>query len=150
MKRDQTVLKKALNFKYEPVIRKLESKGFSKNEARRLFQDVKKFLWMCAKNPKMCFVPSEKIDTGWHCLLEFTHAYQKFCQNTLGCFVHHFPKEALPAAFAGARCASCGAAGGRMIKPPLGISPNEQTLTVARATFGKISENWNFDTNRHV
>lgn len=147
MKRENPTLKQALNFRYEPVIRKLENKGFSTKEARSLFQDVKKFLWICATNPHKCFVPTEKIDVGWHCLLEFTHAYQEFCSKTLGRFVHHFPEEALPASFAGSRCCSCGGAAGRKIKLPIGISLRDQTLTVARASFGKISKNWNFDTS---
>jgi hypothetical protein len=144
MKYKQANLKEAMDFKCDPIHQRLKNQGFSKKQVNAMVLDGKRFLWMVAVNPGKAFMPPEKIDTVWHCFLEFTQIYHDFCNKVLGRFIHHFPKEALPASFSNIRCQSCAAGVGPIIKPPIGISLEEQTTNVAKAMFGKISKNWSF------
>jgi hypothetical protein len=142
IKRQKLSLKRAIDFEYEPVIRKLQNQGYSKREARSIFEDLKRFLWLCAFYPTKSFAPTPRIDIGWHALLEFTETYLSFCRDRLGRFVHHVPKEALPDSLL-ENCRSCVNCTTATLKPPKGISIVEQTLSLAHHTFGRLSRNWN-------
>lgn len=42
-------------------------------------------------------MPSQAVDVLWHAFILHTQAYQGWCQNALGFFLHHTPAEALGA-----------------------------------------------------
>ena len=61
------------------------------NTAKKHFQDLKKFLLLCAvSNANQ--TPSQKLDDLWHTFILFTIDYQKFCIQYLGKFIHHVPE----------------------------------------------------------
>lgn len=41
-------------------------------------------------------MPSRAVDTAWHEFILSTQAYQRFCRQVLGRFLHHTPAEAMP------------------------------------------------------
>lgn len=43
----------------------------------------------------MVAMPSQAVDVAWHEFILFTKAYQDFCQQGLGRFLHHTPAEAM-------------------------------------------------------
>lgn len=47
-------------------------------------------------NGKMVAMPSEIVDVLWHEFILFTRAYEQFCQQAFGRFLHHTPTEAMP------------------------------------------------------
>lgn len=44
---------------------------------------------------RMVAMPSRVVDVAWHEFILSTRAYQAFCQETLGRFLHHTPAEAM-------------------------------------------------------
>jgi hypothetical protein len=144
-------IERALQFHYDPVLRKLESAGFSREDAHALFIDVKQFLCLTALHPDRVFVPAVMVDKGWHTFLEFTLAYQMFCHTMLGRFVHHFPKEALPASFNArcANCASCSSGANPIGDIGDGSSLIQATISAAKAAFGHLSKNWDYIDKEH-
>mgnify|MGYP001579819025 FL=1 len=65
----------------------------SELEARRQFEECKKFLIVCAQTPDGSLAPSAIIDEMWHAFVLFTRDYAKFCDQLLGGFVHHIPSD---------------------------------------------------------
>jgi len=83
------------NFADETIIESLEDElKVSAAHAADLFEDVKRFLFLCAtyKTP-MCAPP--RLDRAWHVFISFTEEYEDFCRRCLGGFVHHRPNRAL-------------------------------------------------------
>lgn len=68
----------------------------SLEQAKQLFQDVQKFLWMSAQASHAC-VPAPLIDDAWHEFLLFTREYEVFCREYCGGFMHHQPHDGIPA-----------------------------------------------------
>ncbi len=40
-------------------------------------------------------MPSQAVDDAWHEFILFTRQYQRFCDRSLGHFLHHTPAEAM-------------------------------------------------------
>lgn len=56
----------------------------------------RQYMYLCAIQPKMSLsVPSNEVDKFWHCHIIHTQAYQNFCNDIAGYFVHHAPHSAL-------------------------------------------------------
>ena len=56
------------------------------------------FFLACLRHPKQFVaMPSQAVDVLWHAFILHTQAYQGWCQNALGFFLHHTPAEALGA-----------------------------------------------------
>lgn len=70
--------------------------GVSTQEARRRLEETLKFLAVAARSERPVS-PSEVIDEAWHCFLVHTRAYQEYCAEQLGQFVHHRPTGNEPA-----------------------------------------------------
>lgn len=51
------------------------------------------FLELCAAHPGHRFVPSRKVDLGWHAFLMYTREYREFCGRVAGRFIHHEPTD---------------------------------------------------------
>ena len=73
-------------------------------ESNIVFEELKKWLWVCAnakkdraKNkenvPERIVIDNSLlvIDEMWHNFICFTKDYSDFCNNILGTFIHHFP-----------------------------------------------------------
>lgn len=86
------------------VIRFCEDKGVSPADSREIFQETKRWLWICAKR-KIALDKGEIeffniplfneafiIDSMWHTFLLFSEDYTNFCEKYFGFFVHHYPK----------------------------------------------------------
>ena len=69
----------------------------TREEARALFQEVKKYLVLAARGdarPIPMF--SVRVDEVWHQFVLFTAEYAEFCTRFAGRFLHHVPDESLP------------------------------------------------------
>ncbi len=60
-------------------------------EARDIFQETKKFLYLSHHYP--VFIPDDLLilDEMWHNFILFTPAYAAFCQTHFQKFLHHLP-----------------------------------------------------------
>jgi len=58
---------------------------------------MRDYFYICNQaNGKMVAMPSEIVDVLWHEFILFTRAYETFCNQALGRFLHHTPTEAMP------------------------------------------------------
>lgn len=71
-------------------------------DAALLFEDVKRWLWMCAEAKRetaegldvptpTIFDEQEALDDMWHTFILFTPAYVDFCFGNFGTYLHHEP-----------------------------------------------------------
>jgi hypothetical protein len=78
----------------------------SEVETEDIFQETKKFLWICALSrsefskdpvgvPAKIFVHKSMlvIDQLWHIFINHTRLYTDFCDQYLDGYVHHSPRE---------------------------------------------------------
>ncbi|HYF10114.1 MAG TPA: hypothetical protein VD967_00725 [Candidatus Paceibacterota bacterium] len=80
------------DYKHPGVVRKLmQNHGMSQEDAEELFEDTKRFLYICGTNPDGSYGPSHEIDKGWHEFLMFTQDYRNFCTQLFGRFIDHRP-----------------------------------------------------------
>jgi len=92
-------------------------------EAREGFEEVKKFLIVCAQQRAGAgLAPSRRVDEMWHSFILFTRDYMRFC-DLLGGYIHHIPTRA---------------SGHGDIMPRKYAS----TLAALAATFGTINIHW--------
>ena len=72
------------------VDRLSRANNLDSSEAELLFEDTKKYLYLCAKYPgKM--IPTRALDDGWHNFILFTEDYANFCKENFGRYIHHRP-----------------------------------------------------------
>ncbi len=79
-------------YENEDVIdRFLNMMKVSENEAKSIFTETKKFLFL-SQLPGV-FIPDELLilDEMWHNFILFTKDYDAFCNNHFGHFLHHQP-----------------------------------------------------------
>lgn len=81
----------ALGYTNQRIIEKLMVDfGMDAHEASELFEDTKRFLYLCSKYPEG-LRPTNRLDHGWHVMLLFTREYDDFCRTFFGRFIHHAP-----------------------------------------------------------
>jgi hypothetical protein len=98
-KRKQIALESVLSFKnMDVIVRFTEKYNIDEIEALSIFEETKKWLWLCYEYPN-----SEKninlliddsmiiIDEMWHNFILFTNDYHEFCQSNFGRYIHHQP-----------------------------------------------------------
>jgi hypothetical protein len=73
------------------VFRYATKQGVSFDLGEHRFQELKKFLVICALTEEGAS-PSDVMDTMWHEFILHTRSYQCFC-DALGTFIHHNPTE---------------------------------------------------------
>lgn len=61
-------------------------------QSTRALEEVIKFLYLCSQN-SLQLVPSKDVDIAWHEFILFTRAYQRFCEQHIGQFIHHQPSN---------------------------------------------------------
>lgn len=86
------------------VSRFTEDHGLSESDAREIFYELKRWLWLCAKRKIdleqgrgepfqiPLFNEANAIDKMWHTFLLFTEPYANFCEQYFGFFIHHNPR----------------------------------------------------------
>ena len=74
------------------VERYATSNGIPLREARRHFDGLKQFLFVCAAVPGS-HTPSDPVAAVWRVFLLFTKDYGDFCRGQLGRFIDHSPAE---------------------------------------------------------
>jgi hypothetical protein len=92
-------LARVLGYKNPEVVSKFRSQfSVSEEHALELFQDMKRWLWLCAcsaavpRAPAMrVFDPIVMMDEMWHTFILFTKDYEKFCLRFFGYYIHHAP-----------------------------------------------------------
>ncbi len=68
----------------------------SDEDVQQVLVGLKQYFEICAKsNFKIISMPSQVVDVAWHEFILDTRAYQKFCSEALGEFLHHIPAEAM-------------------------------------------------------
>ena len=84
-------LDKVLGFQLPLLVDRLSQKlEIARDEAEKLFEDTKRFLFLAATHLDP-ISPTPEIDEGWHAFILFTRDYELFCQENFGFFVHHAP-----------------------------------------------------------
>jgi hypothetical protein len=77
----------------EPLlVRYAERRGVSVDEARRHFEGLKQFLFVCAAMPGT-HTPSDAMAGMWRSFLLSTKEYRQFCHGYLGRFIDHTTVE---------------------------------------------------------
>ena len=122
---------KVMSYEFPALIeRVVDKEGWSEAVAQELFQDLKRFLYLCGtKKPGTAHLsPPELIDSIWHHYILHTKEYAKFCADHFQAFVHHTPFTR-----------------GQKQKMVGGGRPREsveRTQDAASQAFGQLSANW--------
>lgn len=121
---DKKKLARVISYRHPALVHRLQEKeGLTLGEAETLFEDTKRFLFLCGSFDEV-MAPSPMIDQGWHHFILFTRDYATFCHDYIGSFIHHCPHQ--PGA------------------TPDHYALNSATLTNAKLVFGDdLSPNWN-------
>jgi hypothetical protein len=87
---------KALSYENEEIVASFRANyGVSHEEARELFEETKKWLWLCGTRPRSMrmtvFGPMKMLDEMWHTFILFTHEYTQYCLDHFGFYIHHAP-----------------------------------------------------------
>jgi hypothetical protein len=89
MGRPTAKLAKILAYQNDEVLARFcKTWGVSRLEARRIFGDLMRYLWLTNDEP---LTPVPIVDEMWHAFLMYTHEYHEFCERFFGRLVHHVP-----------------------------------------------------------
>lgn len=99
LKLDENLYNSIINYKNEDVIERFIDKyNIDENEALSIFEETKKWLWLCHMGAigekKFSFIIDDSlliIDEMWHNFILFTKEYNDFCINNFGYYMHHQP-----------------------------------------------------------
>ena len=62
----------------------------------RVLTQLRQYFLVCnGAKGRMAAMPSQVVDDAWHEFILFTRAYNDFCRQGLGRFLHHTPAEAM-------------------------------------------------------
>jgi len=91
--KETTSLEQVLQYKNQNIINKfLEEYDLSEEEVKDIFEETKKWLWLCSISPKLYMDDSiVVIDKMWHTFILFTKDYNEFCLHYFDNFIHHEP-----------------------------------------------------------
>jgi hypothetical protein len=88
-------LEHALSYWNEDILHRFNGMfGTSLEEAREIFEETKKWLWVSSlPHAPQLVVTSEMLilDEMWHNFILFTHEYTEYCQSRFGRYLHHAP-----------------------------------------------------------
>ena len=87
---------KALSYQNEEIVESFRrTYGVSVEQARELFEETKKWLWLCGTRPRSMrltvFGPMKLLDEMWHTFILFTREYTEYCTENFGFYIHHAP-----------------------------------------------------------
>ena len=70
--------------------------GLTLPQLDRILFTLKYYLEACGTNKKgMIAMPSRIVDDAWHEFILCTRAYEDYCDQAFGRFIHHTPNEAM-------------------------------------------------------
>lgn len=110
----------------ELVARFQDTFNLSPGDARILFEDLKRYLYLAATRGGS-LPPPPKIDDAWHQFILYTQNYRPFCLGVLGVMVHHVPAS--------------------YFAPYPATQNRMRTVRQARRLFGELSDNWSLADN---
>ena len=92
---------RALGYGNQAVVSNfVEKYGVADEYAELLFEETKKWLWLCAASKRIPGAPRMEIfavmgalDEMWHTFILHTRDYEEYCREYLGIFVHHNPTD---------------------------------------------------------
>jgi hypothetical protein len=88
-------LDKALSYQNDNVVyRFIEHYDISFDEAKDVFFETKKWLWLCNQPRSFKLEISEPIliiDEMWHTFILLTYDYTNYCFDCFGQYIHHIP-----------------------------------------------------------
>ena len=120
--RAQSLFERMRDYQQPVLINKMRTElVMTEEEAKLLFDDVKKFLALAVTSSRP-LAPPHAVDDGWHLFILFTKDYDRFCREYCGRFVHHVPED------------PCSA-----VKDYKAIP---RTRRMASLAFGELSANW--------
>ncbi len=65
-------------------------------QVESVLNGLRQFFHMCREaGPVLVAMPSQVVDVAWHEFILSTRAYEEFCRNAFGRFLHHTPAEAM-------------------------------------------------------
>lgn len=129
--RDDVPLKHAvMSFEAPYLLAKLQSTGLvdAPEQARVLFDEVKKYLLLSRYLRQPLPMSSALVDAAWHQFVLFSREYEAFCQSCLGAFFHHVPEDPR-------REARSDASGARETTP-------DEFIELYEASFGPLPAVW--------
>jgi hypothetical protein len=98
-KRNQRRLRTIEHYRLHPgIFRKVQNRYPHLNNADLALveQALRDYFRMCQRaGRRSVAMPSQVVDVAWHEFILFTRAYEQFCQQALGRFLHHTPVEAM-------------------------------------------------------
>lgn len=81
-----------VSYQHNRLVQRVQAKlEITENEASSLFDDTKRFLFLCGEISSP-LAPPERIDECWHQFILYTEDYAQFCHKFFGHFIHHRPK----------------------------------------------------------
>lgn len=90
---DGELLETVLAYQHEPLVARLQKKlGITYEDAVQLFDDTKRFLYLCAVSDEV-ICPNESLDFGWHEFILFMRDYEDFCRKHFGRIIYHRPRH---------------------------------------------------------
>lgn len=114
-------LEAVMAFQFDPLVyRMIDKYGWSETEARQVFEDTKRFLYLCGAEEGI-FAPMEKVDECWHNFILYCWEYEQFCHTYFGKFIYHSPVAR---------------------NGPTKGDDVVFTMGRARELFGELSDNW--------
>lgn len=123
--KDPLLMARMLDYSHPALKERMVVKiGWTPEYTDELFDEMKKFLYLCATNDG-AMAPPEDIDEIWHNFILFTGDYADYCKSKVGFFLHHQPLTQAQRA----------ASDGSMIR---------NTREAAERTFGPLSKHWAF------
>lgn len=124
-----SLYEKMREYKNELLIKKLQSDmKLSRPDALELFEDVKRFIALCATSPAPLGL-SRQIDQAWHIFILITKEYARFCEGYCGRYIHHEPSD--PYTDLGENYF---------------VGKRRETFVLAETAYGKLSCNWDENT----
>lgn len=72
--------------------------GLSEAQEELVLAGLRDYFHLCNQaKRRMVAMPSQVVDDAWHAFILFTRAYDQFCRQAFGRFLHHTPAEAMQA-----------------------------------------------------
>lgn len=125
LQQSTNLLRKVMDYHNEGVVKRIsKDTGCDYPEALEIFQDTKRFLYLCGAYGGG-LAPSARVDDGWHAFILFTKDYMDFCMDYFGKYLHHYPNV-------------------DGFSKQKGVEQVKRTLKLANAVFGELSANWNY------
>ena len=70
--------------------------AFTEVQRMEVIRALRQYFRICLKaRRRQVAMPSQAVDDAWHAFILHTRAYQRFCTEALGRYLHHTPAEAM-------------------------------------------------------